>query len=444
MRIDELKEIAKEHGIVGAGGAGFPAYAKMTDEAETVILNCVECEPLLKLHRQLLASYTEEIVGMLDEVREAFGAEEAVIGIKKEYTTTIEALQEVLGEYPKVRICELQSVYPMGDEVILIYEATGKVVQPGGLPIDEKVVVYNVETMYNLYRAVYEKAPVTDKLVSVVGEVAHPATLRIPLGTSVAKAVELAGGATTEAPAYLMGGPMMGWLGKEQTVITKTTNAVIVLPREHSLIAGMNKNLDIERRRAASSCCQCRACTDLCSRHALGHPIEPHKIMQAVSNQDISDLSVYTNSAYCSGCGICEHFACPQSLSPKSIIQKFKAGLREAGIRPERLKAAPVEAERDYRKLPVHRLAVRLGLAKYDGPAPLEEGVQSVSKVRIPLSQHIGAPAQPVVACGDQVYRGSRIGAAGEGLSVPVHASVDGIVEKVSPREIIIRTETIR
>ena len=61
MLIDELKKIAKESGVVGAGGAGFPSYAKMTDQADTVILNCVECEPLLKLHKQLLASHAEEM-----------------------------------------------------------------------------------------------------------------------------------------------------------------------------------------------------------------------------------------------------------------------------------------------------------------------------------------------------------------------------------------------
>ncbi len=441
MLINELREIARESGVVGAGGAGFPAYAKMTDQADTIILNCVECEPLLKLHRQLLAAYTEEIIGMLDAVREAFGAKEAVVGIKREYMTTIRAVKEVLGDYPGVRICELRSAYPMGDEVVLIYEATGRVIRPGGLPIDEKVVVYNVETMYNLYRAVYEKAPVTDKLVSVVGEVARPATLRLPLGTTVKQAAAMAGGITTENPAYVMGGPMMGRLGSESTVITKTTNAIIVLPADHSLAVRMTKNLDMERRRASSSCCQCRACTDLCSRHALGHPIEPHRIMRAVANQDISDLSVYINSAYCSGCGICENYACPQGLAPKSIIQEFKAGLRAAGIRAERLEPAPVEPEREFRKLPVHRLAVRLGLERYDVAAPFEDGVQTVEYVKIPLSQHIGAPAKPSVSPGDRVRKGQKIGEAGEGLSVAIHCSVDGVVEKVGAREIVVRAK---
>ena len=71
MLIDELKNIARNNGIVGAGGAGFPAYAKMTDKADTVILNCVECEPLLKLHRQLLATHTEEIIQMLMKYEKA-------------------------------------------------------------------------------------------------------------------------------------------------------------------------------------------------------------------------------------------------------------------------------------------------------------------------------------------------------------------------------------
>lgn len=438
MLIDELKNIAREYGIVGAGGAGFPAYAKMSEKAETVILNCVECEPLLKLHRQLLAEHTEEIIGMLDEVRESLGAREAIVGIKSEYTTTIEAVKEILSDFPKVKICSLQASYPMGDEVILIYEATGKVIKPGGIPIDEGVVVYNVETMYNLYKAVYKKEAVTDKLVSVVGEIDTPKTILVPLGTTVKDTIALAGQITTKEPVYIMGGPMMGRVGTDRTLITKTTNAIIILPKDHSLAARMEKNLSVERKRASSICCQCRACTDLCSRHMLGHPIQPHLIMRAVANSDTRDLTPYINSAYCSGCGICENYACPQSLSPRSIILEFKAGLRGGGIKIEKLEPAPIEESREYRKLPVHRLAARLGLLPYDVAAPFEEKEHKVKKVRIPLSQHIGAPAVPVVKAGEAVEKGEKIGEAGDGLSVSIHSSVRGIVEKVSDREIVI------
>lgn len=439
MLINELQAIARDKGVVGAGGAGFPAYAKMTDKADVVILNCVECEPLLKLHRQLLAVHTEEIVKMLDEVRETFGANEAVVGIKSEYKTTIEAVKAVIKDYPKVRICEVKPAYPMGDEVVLIYEATGRVIAPGGLPIDENVVVYNVETMYNLYRAVHLDIPVTNKLVSIVGEIDNPLTVRVPLGTTVREAVALAGKPLIDDPAYLMGGPMMGRLGTENTVITKTTNAIIILPKNHAVVSRMNKNINTERRRASSSCCQCRTCTDMCPRHSLGHPIEPHKIMRAVANSDTSDMSVFVNSAYCSGCGVCEKYACPQSLSPKSIIQEFKGGLRAAGVKVEKKEAMPVAEDRDLRKVPVHRLAERLDLGRYDVAAPFVDTTPTTAYVKIQLSQHIGAPAKAIVKKGDSVNKGQKIAEAAEGLSVAIHCSIDGIVEEVTEREIIVR-----
>ena len=440
MDIKALQNKARECGIVGAGGAGFPAYAKMTDKADTVILNCVECEPLLKLHRQLLARHAEEIVSMLDEVRQVFGANEAVIGIKSEYTETINALLSVMKDHPNVRMEQVRPAYPMGDEVVLIYEATGRVVRPGGLPIEQNVVVYNVETMYNLYRAVHADEPVTSKVVSIVGEIDTPATLRLPIGTSVRDAVNMAGHVTVDDPAYLMGGPMMGRLGDENSLITKTTNAVIILDRSHELVMKMNKNLDIERRRASSACCQCRTCTDLCSRHALGHPIEPHRIMRAAANRDVSDLTVFVNSAFCSGCGICEKYACPQGLSPKSIIQEFKAGLRSAGVDAGKPDPAPVNPDREYKKVPVHRLASKLALTKYDVPAPFEDDVKKAERVRILLSQHIGAPAQAVVKKGDRVNAGQMIASPAEGLSVGVHASINGTISEISERYIEIRS----
>lgn len=439
MLINELKEIAREYGVVGAGGAGFPSYAKMTEKADTVILNCVECEPLLKLHRQLLAAHAEEIIQMLDEVRETFGAKEAVIGVKDTHVNTIRTINEVIKDYPKIRICAVRATYPMGDEVILIYEATGRVIKPGGLPIDENVVVYNTETMYNLYRAVHLQVPVTNKLVSIVGEIDHPLTVRIPLGTTVKEAISLAGKVVTEHPAYVMGGPMMGKLGTENTVITKTTNAIIILPEDHKLVRRINKNLSIERKRAASSCCQCRTCTEMCPRHALGHPIEPHRVMRALANQDTSDLSVYINTAYCSSCGLCENYACPQGLSPRSVIAEFKNGLRAAGIRNENPQVGKTAPDRELKKVPVKRLKARLGLYSYDIPAPFIDTTPTTKYVKIQMSQHIGAPAVPFVKEGEQVKKGQKIADAAEGLSVAIHCSIDGVVEKVNEKEVIVR-----
>ena len=183
----------QENGVVGAGGAGFPTYMKLTDKADTILMNCAECEPLLKLHRQLLEKHAYEIMKTFDMVAETVGASQAIIGIKKSYVQTINALNQHIEEFPRVKIHLLDEVYPMGDEVVLIYEATGRVVRPGGLPIEQGVAVFNVETLYNVYRAVEEHKPVTSKYVSVVAEVENPVTVKVPLGCTLEEVVAQAG-----------------------------------------------------------------------------------------------------------------------------------------------------------------------------------------------------------------------------------------------------------
>lgn len=444
MDIQTLKKILQENGVVGAGGAGFPTYAKLDERAEIILMNCAECEPLLKLHRQLLTQHTEEILRAFDLIAQTVGAREAIIGIKEEYRTALEALHRHIDAYSNMRIHLLPGAYPMGDEVVLIYEATGRVIRPGGLPIEEGVAVFNVETIYNVYCALEKQEPVTDKLVTVVGEVERPVTVRVPLGASIARTVACAGELLVQEPGYLVGGPMMGNLCEADDVVTKTTNAIIVLDKAHSLVQKKNHNTAIDLKRAASACCQCRTCTDLCPRHALGHPIEPHKFMLSAANQDFQEMSVFLNTMFCSSCGLCEVYSCPQSLSPRTLITEYKAGLRKAGLKaPEDVKPASAEESREYRRVPEKRLAARLGLARYDVEAPLQENsfVEKhcpVRKVKILTGQHIGAPAVPVVKPGDRVRRGDVIAQPGKGLSVSIHASIDGTVQKVEETYIII------
>ncbi len=444
MEIQELKQTLQNIGTVGAGGAGFPTYAKLDERAEIILMNCAECEPLLKLHRQLLEQRAEDILRAFDRIAQTVGAKEAIIGIKREYKATLKAIDRYIDAYPNMRVQLLDGAYPMGDEVVLIYEATGRVIRPGGLPIEEGVAVFNVETVYNVYRGMENSTPVIDKLVTVVGEVEHPITVRVPLGASIKDVIAYAGETTTKNPVYLIGGPMMGNLADETAVVTKTTNAVIVLDKSHSLVRRNNRNGAIDLKRAASSCCQCETCTSLCPRHALGHPIEPHKFMRSAANQDFQDTSVFLNTMFCSSCGLCENFSCPQGLSPRSLIADYKAGLRKAGVKPPAgVVPAPVQESRQYRKVPEERLAARLGLSKYDVEAPLQEdgywkSKDIIHKVKIPLSQHIGAPAVPVTESGAKVKAGDMIAKPGNGLSVAIHASMDGTVREVTEKYIVI------
>ena len=439
MEIKELSNILQQNGIVGAGGAGFPTYAKLDERAETIILNCAECEPLLRLHRQLLEKHAREIVETFHMIGQTVGAKDIIIGIKKAYKKTIEALNECIGDYEGVRLGLLDEVYPAGDEVVLIYEVTGKVVRPGGLPIESGVAVFNVETVYNVYRAMKHNTPVVDKLVSVVAEVNNPITVRVPIGCTIEEGVAMAGGVTTPNAVYFIGGPMMGNIGTGAQAVTKTTNAVLVLPENHLIIQKKKSKASIDLKRAAASCCQCTMCTDLCPRHLLGHPIEPHKFMQAATCKDMQKTEIFINTMFCCSCGLCELYSCMQGLSPRSLMAEYKVGLRANGIKPPQgVEAKAVGPEREYRKVPMERLMARLDLTKYDREAPLDDDVVDMKRVKIMLSQHIGAPASAVVKSGDKVEMGQVIAEPGKGLSVAIHASISGTVTEVNDKYVII------
>ena len=439
MEIKELSHILRLSGIVGAGGAGFPTYAKLDKRAETIIMNCAECEPLLKLHRQLLEKKAYEIVRTFHMLAKCVGAREAIIGVKRTYTKTIAALMAVIGEYPEIRLGLLDEVYPAGDEVVLIYEVTGKVIRPGGLPIESGVAVFNVETVYNIYKAVEQGKPVDDKFISVVGEVKEPVTIRVPIGCTVEEVVQAAGGAVIDNPVYFIGGPMMGYIGSETMPVTKTTNAALVLPEEHMLVQRKRRNASIDLKRAAAACCQCTMCTDLCPRHLLGHPIEPHKFMRAATCKDIQNTDIFLNTMFCSSCGLCENYSCMQGLSPRSLISDYKSGLRAKGVKAsENVEATSVDEARQFRKVPMERLMARLDLTRYNNPAPLVEKELPIKRVKLLLSQHIGAPAVPNVKKGDVVERGQMLATPAEGLSVAVHASIDGKIIEVTEKYVII------
>lgn len=440
ISIKNLSAILRQSGVVGAGGAGFPTYAKLDERAETIILNCAECEPLLKLHRQLLEKYAYEITTTFHLIAQCVGAKKAIIGVKKAYSKTVAALLGCIGEFEEMELETLDEVYPAGDEVVLIYEVTGKVIRPGGLPIESGVAVFNVETVYNIYRALVQGTSVIDKLVSIVGEVHNPVTIRVPIGCTIEETVQLAGGATIEDPVYFIGGPMMGFIGSGSQPVTKTTNAVLVLPKEHLLVQKKERKASIDLKRAAAACCQCTMCTDLCPRHLLGHPIEPHKFMRAATCKDIQDPDIFINTLFCSSCGLCENYSCMQGLSPRSLMSDYKAGLRAHGIKPPTgIEAAPVAEERNFRKAPMERLKARLDLTKYDKKAPLTEEEVTVDRVKLLLSQHIGAPAKLVVKSGDKVEKGQVIAQPADGLSVAIHASISGKVAEVTDKYVVIQ-----
>lgn len=440
MDFESLQKLMKDNGIVGCGGAGFPSYAKLNKDVDTLVINCAECEPLLRLHRQLIEKRPTEVMQTAEMIAETIGAKQVIVGIKAAYSKAVMALNANLGSFPLVKLQLLKEVYPAGDEVALIYQTTGRVVKPGKLPASVGVIVYNVETIYNVYRALKGK-PVTHKFVTVAGEVAHPKTFYAPIGSEIYGLVKRCGGATIEDPAFLIGGPMMGNLTHDMDVVTKTTNAVILLPKTHPVVLRKQTKVQVDLRRAMASCCQCNYCTDMCPRHLLGHPIDPAEFMRVASNQDSHNIKPYLNAYYCCGCGVCETYACQQGLSPRALLTAMKNRLRAAGVKPLNYEdECQVDPNGEYKRVPLPRLRARLDLDRYNNSAPIYEDPINAKEVMIKLNQHIGAPAIPCVKVGDLVKEGDIIAYASEtSLSVNIHSSIDGRVYSVNDKVVIIR-----
>jgi Na+-translocating ferredoxin:NAD+ oxidoreductase RnfC subunit len=441
MSLMELKNIIYEYGIVGAGGAGFPTHEKLSPKIDTVILNAAECEPLLRVDRQLLSEFTEEILKGLELVVKAVEAEQGIISIKHAYSNAISSVKASIDSFSKLKLKILQNFYPVGDELVLIYESTGKIVPEGALPVNSGVMVINVETALNIYNAVFLKEPVIYKYVTVTGEVKSPVTIKVPIGTTVADLINYAGGACNDDYEIIMGGPMTGRLTTSDSLVTKTTKAVIVLPKDHPVIKRRHHNLSINIKRVMAACSQCQMCTDLCPRQLLGYSIKPHKIMRAFAGGVSADMEALAASVFCSECGLCEVYSCHQSLSPKMIIGELKTKLRAKGVK--NIESRIIEQTsnmREGRKVPIERLISRLALNKYNTDAPLCcEEKSNISEVKIMLNQHIGAPAVPVVKIHEYVEKGSVVAETPMGqLGTKIHASLSGEIIYVDNRSITI------
>lgn len=439
----ELSERIFEAGIVGCGGAGFPTNVKYENPAEVFIVNGAECEPLLGTDKYLMRHNAARIIKAADAVADMLHAKDTVIALKEHYKREAAALSaEIEKTGSRIRIFELGNFYPAGDEQVLVYEVTKRIVPPAGLPADVGVTVSNIGTMNAVCDAM-EGRSFTHKYLTVTGAVRNPCIYKVPIGTPMMACVEDAIPEYEDCD-YIMGGPMMGHLYTrreiEKQVITKTVSGIVVLPSQSYIGSRYSTDLRTMLRRARSCCIQCSICTELCSRHMLGHPIKPSKIMRKFAiSTDISQIMEdedVKQALICSECGICEEYACPMGLQPRKINQIIKELYREEGVKyagsEERIEA---DIMREYRKIPTRHLALRIGLSGYYG-IDLENFKElNPGKVIIPLKQNAGVQSTAVVSEGDKVVCGQLIARCPEGqLGANQHASIDGVVKSVCDR----------
>lgn len=419
-------------GVVGAGGAGFPTHIKAKSKVEYVLVNGAECEPLIHKDYELMKNFAPEIVNGVEWMSKQTSAKKSYFGIKAKNALAIEAV-EMNYSNGKIETCLLGDFYPSGDEYELVYAATKRLIPPYGLPLDVGCVVNNVETFYNITRAIEDK-PVTQKFVCVAGAVKNPSSFFVPIGTSLKELLNHAGGATVSDFGVFISGILMGKFTFDLSeVVTKTTAGIIILPADHYLVNRTNRPIESKNRIGKSACDQCSYCTEFCPRYLLGYDVQPHKVMRSLGFSTTGTAVWNQYADLCCSCGLCSLYACPEDLYPREACDQSKVENKKIGSRYEQQKQVKVHPIKEGRRVPLQQLMKRMDLIKYDAHTPFAKNSLQVSFVKILLNQHIGVSAKSIVKLGETVQEGQLIADIEEGkLGAKIHASISGRVTHVS------------
>ncbi len=442
MTLQDLQKIVYDAGIVGAGGAGFPTHRKFSDSVKQIVVNAAECEPLMMVDHHILEKHLQALVDTLNVLLDTMGADEAIIGIKGKNMHLLDSKIVASLAGTRVSIHEIPDIYPAGDEVVLTYETTGKIIPEGAIPVMVGVMVINVETVYNISKALRNGEGVTEKYITIGGDTKEDITVKAPVGIKIRELLETAGFGDLDGKAVVNGGPMMGKLvDLENDVVTKTTKGLLIFPETHSIIQRKRMPMSMTLKRASAACCNCTMCSDMCPRQLLGYDLHVHKTLRAASHSEVTNTESFLQSALCCGCGVCTVIACQQMLDPQAISMEIKGSLAKHGLKRTNNKAPEhVSPYRTSRLVSSSVLIDKLGIRKYVKDHVERRDVAfDPSRVYIELKQHVGKPASAVVKVGDAVKVGQIVAAtAYEDLGTTMHASISGKVAEVNDRFVVI------
>ena len=310
----EPKEIVaklKEMGIVGLGGATFPAHIKYSipegKKAEYLIINAAECEPYLTSDHRVMMEHAEEICIGVSLLRKALGVPNAYIGIESNKPEPIRVMTEAAKNYPGVIVEPMKVKYPQGAEKQLINAITGRKVPSGKLPIDVGCVVSNVGTAFAVYEALQKNKPLIENILTVTGKkLPSQHNYQCRIGITYNDIIKHAIG---ELPAttgkVISGGTMMGKaISNLDAPTTKGAASVLVMDENEAL------------REPESNCIRCGKCVNACP---MG--LEPYLFSALVKNNRIEEAQQH-NILDCIECGCC-FFSCP---AHKPLTDEIRLG----------------------------------------------------------------------------------------------------------------------
>ena len=314
---EQIRDIAKEAGLVGLGGAAFPTYVKLSPPAgkpiDTVVINGCECEPFLTCDHRLMLERSDELIAGLKLMMKAVGADRGVIGVEANKADAADALSAKLAGDPSIEVVLLEVKYPEGAEKMLIDAISGRRVPPGKLPSEVGVLVQNVQTAVALYDAASTGKPVIDRVITITGPgIKQPKNVNVKIGTSIEHVIEQCGGLAGSPGKVIMGGPMTGWAQKNlSAAVAKGTSGVLVLTRE-AVDYG-----------AEQQCVGCDKCLDVCPMFLMPNFIAKY------ARRGQWEMADKYGALDCFECGCCS-YKCPARIPHVAYVRKAKAELAAA------------------------------------------------------------------------------------------------------------------
>lgn len=314
---EEILKKIRDAGIVGMGGAGFPVDQKLapeeSDSIKYLVVNGAECEPYLTSDFRVMCDNTRELIGGIKIALKLMPNAKAVIGVEDNKPEAIKALNDMLSNEPRISCVPVKTKYPQGSDRTLIYATTGMKIKATAHANEYGVVVSNVTSLYNVYRAVAEGKPLTRRIVTVSGDdITNPGNFYVYLGTAFSELLEAAGGTVQDPEKFINGGTMMGFAMYDLSApITKTSGSLLALKK------------DEVSSQPTGPCISCASCVSVCPMQLM--PNKLAKLADKGKNEEFEK----NYGSYCIECGCCS-YVCPAKIPLKQSIKATKKAIKAA------------------------------------------------------------------------------------------------------------------